>query len=789
MKLVEAVRRANQPGAHEHSVRLRMACTLAVLVAIAASTAEGEVSRLTAFVGGALVVAGMAFSYRTREHPPGWIKVVAALSAVLVLVWFFHQLTTHPVTDITAVEDPLTLLFISIQVVHSFHVPARRDLLFSIAASSALMAVAAAQAIDFRFAWYAGVWMAMTLWALVELWRSASGGAKVSSTAIGTSLVGVSLAAAVVFFVLPAPVVSIRISFQSRASSAGPVPEPGALAGDSGSASQLSKPGSPGGRTRVGGYLGFANSLDTALRGRLGNTVVMRVRAERPSYWIGETFDTWNGESWVATKTTANHVLRESSPFDVPVPGGDKAAGQPDLQTFYIATSGPDLVFHADTARQLWFPSNSVFFGFDGTLVSPIGLGKGAIYTVESSVLAPTSDQLRQDLTDSSLGTGTTQEYTQLPHAYPQAAVLAKSVTAGTNNTYDKVESLINWIGTNTHYSTDIPPLPAGADTVNDFLFGNRVGFCEQISTSLAVMLRSLGIPVREVVGYVPDSYNPITDLYEVRAKDAHAWVQVWFPGYGWQSFDPTAVVPLANPSPGATALHDLGHAFGRIPATPVGGAIGGLAVIVGFVRWRRSRPATWADAVAIQMERAGRRARRPRRPSETIVEYASALQEVGAGEWGPVASGVARGVYGSDEPSLADQREMLAAARRLRASVKLHRRRSSYPPRRESDNEVGADREGALASVGTTGDTQDRGASPIGLVFAVLIMGGLAAGVLISVQSRSSGPGSIPSLPTVVSHGTGHSTEANARANPLSDISAAAIEACQTSYSAAEEA
>ena len=61
-------------------------------------------------------------------------------------------------------------------------------------------------------------------------------------------------------------------------------------------------------------------------------------------------------------------------------------------------------------------------------------------------------------------------------------------------------------------------------------------------------MLRSLGIPAREAVGYVPGPYNPITDLYEVQAKDAHAWVQVWFPGYGWQSFDPTAVVPLGQP-------------------------------------------------------------------------------------------------------------------------------------------------------------------------------------------------------------------------------------------------
>ena len=84
-------------------------------------------------------------------------------------------------------------------------------------------------------------------------------------------------------------------------------------------------------------------------------------------------------------------------------------------------------------------------------------------------------------------------------------------------------------------------------------------------------MLRSIGIPAREAVGYVPGPYNPITDLYDVQAKDAHAWVQVWFPGYGWQSFDPTAVVPLANPSPGSTLLHDVARLLGRLPWVPIG--------------------------------------------------------------------------------------------------------------------------------------------------------------------------------------------------------------------------
>jgi transglutaminase-like putative cysteine protease len=462
--------------------------------------------------------------------------------------------------------------------------------------------------------------------------------------------------------------VAVRINFLARAGSGGAIPVPGALAGDGGKTSELSRPGSPAGRTRVGGYLGFANSLDTALRGSLGRTLVMRVRAERPSYWIGETYDRWDGQSWTNTLPPPRRI-DDGSPFFLP--NGDTFDGQSDLQTFFLATSGPDLVFHAESAHEVWFPANSLFLSADGTIVSPIGLGKGAIYTVQSDVSSPRPAELRQETGGPSLSKTDFGRYTQVPpHAYARAQALAQAVTASSTTTYDKVQALINWIGANTRYSTDIPPLPRGADTVNEFLFGSRVGFCEQISTSLAVMLRSLHIPAREAVGYVPGPYNPITDLYEVRAEDAHAWVQVWLPGHGWQSFDPTAVVPLANPNPGATALQSVGRALSHIPPGPLGVAAGGAALVGGAVRWRRRRPASWAENMARRMERAGRRAGRPRGPAETIAEYGAALDRLAHGEshtWQGFAAAVQSAGYGGTIPSGEIQRQMLVSVRRTR--------------------------------------------------------------------------------------------------------------------------
>jgi hypothetical protein len=576
---------------------------------------------------------------------------------------------TAPRADFAQIENPLTLLLISVLVLHSFHVPARRDLLFSLAASAGLVAVGGSQAIDLGFGLYVAGWAGFCLWALTEMWTSASGGGRMSVPSMLCALGALSAAAAAVFLVLPAPVVSVRVAFLARAGLGGSVGVPGALAGDSGAPAQLAHAGSVAGTTRVGGYLGFAKTLDTALRGQLGDQLVMRVRANRPSYWVGETFNTWQGESWVEPNPRSK-PLHQTLPFVLPPAVGASLSGEPDLQTFYVAGTTADLVFHAESASELWFPSSRVFVAEDGTIVSPIGLGSGSIYSVESVVDTPAAAQLRADKSAETLPAATRQSDLQLPHPYPRVQALARSITAGDATTYDKVESLLTWMGRHTRYSTDIPQLPRGADSVTEFLFGNRVGFCEQISTSLAVMLRSLGVPAREAVGYVPGGFDPITDLYQVHANDAHAWVQVWFPGYGWQSFDPTAVVPSTPPSPGATALREVASDLRRVPWVPVAAVGLGTAALAAVVRLRRRRPRSWAARVTRYVERAGGRAGRPRRASETLPEYARSLDQLTSPEsrtWAELAQEVEASAYGGRDPAPPAQQDLLDRARRTR--------------------------------------------------------------------------------------------------------------------------
>jgi protein-glutamine gamma-glutamyltransferase len=676
MKFLELIRNANKPGPPEHSVRLRMACMATVAVAFIACASIGEIAGTTAIGAVVLASIGMVFSYRTRSHPPGWVKMLVAVGAIAASVWFVHAVSA-PATDVTTIEDPLTVLLVAVLVVHSFHVPSRRDLMFSLAASAGLMAVAGAQAIDFTFGFYVLAWACTSIWGLLEMWSAASGGGRASTVRLGSVVASVVAAAVAVFLVLPAPTVAAKLNLFAKAGAGGAIGVPGALAGDSGSPAQLARPGSPDGPTRIGGYLGFANSLDTALRGNLGKSVVMLVRAQRPSYWVGETFDSWNGQSWTMSKP-ASHPLHQESPFSLPLSQGSSPGGQSDLQTFYVVGSTANLVFHAQSANELWFPSSTVFYSDDGTIVSPIGLGKGAIYSVESEVTSPDANALRTAAGGPTLSAAVQESSLQLPHPYPRVTALARTLTAGDTDNYDRVESLIHWIGTHTRYSTNIPPLPAGVDSVDEFLFGDRVGFCEQISTSLAVMLRSIGIPTREIVGYVPGPYNPITDLYQVQADDAHAWVQVWFPGHGWQNFDPTAVVPLANPAPGTAALGDVGHALKRIPALPVAAVVLGAGLLAACRRWRRIRPTSWTERITWQAERTGRRAGRPRRAHETFAEYAATLDDLsgnGSETWRQLAVPVEESAYGGRDPSPHAQHQLISRARQLRRSH--HPRRS----------------------------------------------------------------------------------------------------------------
>jgi len=159
-------------------------------------------------------------------------------------------------------------------------------------------------------------------------------------------------------------------------------------------------------------------------------------------------------------------------------------------------------------------------------------------YQATSEVAQPVAPELR---TASSIDTGYLNSgYLTLPSSLdPRIPRLAQQITAGTDNNYDRALAVETFLRTHFQYTLQLSHT-APHDPLANFLFERKQGHCEYFASSMAIMLRSLGIPARIVNGFRTGEFNDLTSQYLVRASDAHSWVEVFFPGSGWIAFDPT---------------------------------------------------------------------------------------------------------------------------------------------------------------------------------------------------------------------------------------------------------
>jgi hypothetical protein len=134
-----------------------------------------------------------------------------------------------------------------------------------------------------------------------------------------------------------------------------------------------------------------------------------------------------------------------------------------------------------------------------------------------------------------------TDRYLQLPTDFsPRIQALASDITTDLTNPYDRAEAITNWLRANIEY-VPVVSFPEGTtDRLEYFLFESKQGFCNYYASAEVLMLRSVGIPARLAVGFAQGEPNMQNTFYTVREKDAHAWPEVYFPGYGWIEFEPT---------------------------------------------------------------------------------------------------------------------------------------------------------------------------------------------------------------------------------------------------------
>ncbi len=140
--------------------------------------------------------------------------------------------------------------------------------------------------------------------------------------------------------------------------------------------------------------------------------------------------------------------------------------------------------------------------------------------------------------------------YLQLPRLDPRIAPLAREITASAATNYARAKAVEQYLQTNFGYTLELPGLRE-ADPLAHFLFERRKGHCEYFASSMTIMLRTLGMPARIVNGFRGGEYNDLTSSYIVREKDAHSWVEAYFPDYGWVTFDPTPAGPATGPMTG----------------------------------------------------------------------------------------------------------------------------------------------------------------------------------------------------------------------------------------------
>ncbi|HEX2578142.1 MAG TPA: transglutaminase family protein, partial [Aquihabitans sp.] len=184
----------------------------------------------------------------------------------------------------------------------------------------------------------------------------------------------------------------------------------------------------------------------------------------------------------------------------------------------------------------------------------------------------------------------------------------------------------------------------------------SREGWCEQIASSLVVLARANGLPARLVTGFVPSERDAVTGTYVVRAKDAHAWAEVWFEGLGWVPFDPTADVPLAATDRSDRSwgrwLIDHALVIGLVLAAAFAVGRPLLALVRRRLRQRQERPVTWAARTDAELVRLGERAGRARHDGETATAYGRALADrYGDGRLAEVGRAIDDGLFAPEPP------------------------------------------------------------------------------------------------------------------------------------------
>ena len=307
---------------------------------------------------------------------------------------------------------------------------------------------------------------------------------------------------------------------------------------------------------------GFADSVHLGGHGVIKNddTIVMRVeiasdlgsRAAPAIHWRGVAFDHYANGTWRTSREAPNTI----DVIDAPRAGTERHT----IAWSFARPSDADAVEASATRQDIWLEplDSDVMFGASiprvferaGSLRPPKRLTMKSEelriehtstvhYTVYSQLSPPSASVLRAAHGPLPRGYDV---YLQLPldQLSKRTLALAHQIADGQPTTYDKAIAIQSWLDSNLEYTLELAEPAAGQDPIDFFLFDRKRGHCEYFASAFAILARSVGIPTREVNGFLGGEWNEYQGYVAVRAGDAHAWDEVYFPGAGWVTFDPT---------------------------------------------------------------------------------------------------------------------------------------------------------------------------------------------------------------------------------------------------------
>ncbi len=259
-------------------------------------------------------------------------------------------------------------------------------------------------------------------------------------------------------------------------------------------------------------------------------------------YWRATVYDEYTGRGWRRNSIGRDQGARlPLGPPTISAPPGWITV----RQIYRLAFDSPT-VYAAGRPIRLTLAAAGIWHdqtGVDLMGVESFTAQRG--YEVLSWVPAAAPDQLRE--ASGEVPEWISSTYLELPEDLPERVpALAREITSGAETDYDKALAIQNTLRA-YEYSLDLPQPPRDRDVVDYFLFDLKRGYCDYYASSMVALARSVGLPARLAVGYRTGTYDPATRAYHVTQADAHSWVEIYLPYYGWIPFEPTGGVPAVE--------------------------------------------------------------------------------------------------------------------------------------------------------------------------------------------------------------------------------------------------